>query len=167
MASDSVMTNKMNETPIVVRRYNNRSDVVKLSFSQNYTYRRTGKKNLRCNINIGNEIVHKLRWCIGDSIDILRSNEGLNNYIFLRKNIPNDDKVDMPQPIFKLRSVRNSYSSVITIPCFFQVEDKKIKEVRHEIVSSDDNQHGLKIYYEEKKHKIINEFVNYMGKEER
>lgn len=117
---------------------NNRSDVVKVSFSSTYQYVGTEEKNLRCHIAIGNEIIDLLQWHAKDYIHVFESAD--DGAFVLKKNHVKGNKR------FKLQCVKRSFSYLVSIPFAEQVEDRKIRTVRHEVIEMEDGQKCLKVF---------------------
>lgn len=145
---------KMEEELIEIKSRCSRSDIVKLSLLENYTYSGTHQKNLRLNITIGDNIVSELNWEIGKKFSAWKGSDELGMYITIRP-------ISLNEKGFKLRSVSKSYSSVISFPCMLDLKNKGIRTVPHLIIFSNTNEAAsvnphsiiqacLKIYYEEK-----------------
>ncbi len=134
-----------------------RYHVVKIAFGGNYIYRNTNKKNIRLQILVGYGISKELEWKTGDYIDI----ESIKNCLYLRKidiNKNNDSEYKLFKG-YKFKYVNNSYSNDLSLTCNFlhPPVDKKIRTVKHEIITTDNEKH-LKVFldkfYPEEKGKV-------------
>jgi hypothetical protein len=134
-----------------------RYHVVKIGFGGNYVYKHTYKKNIRLQILVGFGVSKELEWKTGDYIDI----DPVRNYLLLKKidiNKNNDSEYKLFKG-YKFKNVKNSYSNDLSLTCNFlhPPADKKIRTVKHEIITTDNEKH-LKVFldkfYPEEKGKV-------------
>jgi hypothetical protein len=125
---------------IRIKSRRDRSEVVKIGFSSTYQYIGTEDKNLRCNIMIGSEIIGQLQW---KPKDYITAYESCNDLVLKRNNTKfNNGR-------YKLQIIKHSFSYMVSIPFLKEVDDKKIRTVRHEIIEMEEGQKYLKIFMED------------------
>jgi hypothetical protein len=115
----------------------NRSDVVRVSFSSTYQYVGTEDKNLRCHIAIGSEIIDLLQWRPKNYIHVFESDDGA---LVLKKNHVTG------KGRYKLQNIKLSFSCLVSIPFSENVEDRRIRTVKHEVIEMEDGQKCLKVF---------------------
>jgi|SRR5882672_5244234 len=135
-----------------IKRRRSRADVVKIGFSSTYKYVGTEDTNLRCHISIGNEIIEQLGWQTRYNIHLYESRGEKENNILILKALPINiisNPILPPNNSYVLQHVKNTFSHMISIPFLREVESKKIRTVKHEVVEMEKGKKVLKVFLDE------------------